>query len=238
MRIHRFIGDFDFSGRFLIIGDFDILNQIKNVLRLKRGDYIILSDGKLKEAKAKIINIGKNELGLEITEIKKNLNESSARIILYCSVLKKDNFEWVAQKATEIGVKEIVPIVCEHTVKTDLNFSRLKKIIQEASEQSERGEAPTIKEIVNFPEAVADAKANSLNLFFDRGGSCFADVKKIASSTDNPRIGIFIGPEGGWTNQELGSAEENDLQIISLGKTNLRAETAAIIASYLVLHIR
>lgn len=238
MRVHRFIGDFDFSGRFLIIGDLDILNQIKNVLRLKRGDYIILSDGRLKEAKAKIINIGKNELGLEIIEIKKNLNEPSARIILYCSVLKKDNFEWVAQKATEIGVKEITPIICEHTVKIDLNFPRLKKIIQEASEQSERGRAPTIKEIVNFSDAVVDAKANSLNLLFDRHGLCFSDVKKVASSTDSPKIGIFVGPEGGWTDQELRLAEENDLQIISLGKTNLRAETAAIIASYLVLHIR
>lgn len=237
MHIHRFVGKFDFSGRFLMIGDSDILNQIKNVLRLKKGDYIILSDGQLKEAKAKIINIGKSDLELEIIEVEKNRNEPTVQVILYCSVLKKDNFEWVAQKATEIGVKEIVPIVCEHTVKTDLNFPRLKKIIQEAVEQSERGETPGVKEIINFPDAIISAKSNFLNLFFDRPGRFFSDVK-FDTSRDDLTIGIFIGPEGGWTEQEFRMAEENDIEIISLGKSNLRAETAAIIASYLAVHIR
>ncbi len=237
MHIHRFVGDFNFSSRFLAIGDFDILNQVKNVLRLKKGDYIILSDGQLEEVKAKIINIGKSGLELEIIEVKKNRNEPAVQVILYCSVLKKDNFEWVAQKATEIGVKEIVPIVCEHTVKTDLNFPRLKKIVQGAVEQSERGETPSVKEIINFPDAIISAKTNFLNLFFDRRSRFFPDTR-LDTSRDDLTIGIFIGPEGGWTEQEIRIAEENDLVVVSLGKSNLRAETAAIIASYLAVHIR
>jgi len=236
MHIHRFVGNFDFDSRFLAIGDSDILNQIKNVLRLKKGDYIILSDGQLKEAKAKIVNIGKSELDLEIIEIKKNRNEPAIQVILYCSVLKKDNFEWVAQKVTEIGVKEIIPIVCGHTVKTDLNFPRLKKIIQEAVEQSERGEAPIVKDIINFPDAIISAKINSLNLFFDRRGQSFSSVK-FDISRDDLTIGIFVGPEGGWAEQEFIMAEENNIEIVSLGKSNLRAETAAVIASYLAVHL-
>ena len=138
MAIQRFFGNFDFSekeiGKKIEISDKNIIHQIKNVLRLKIGDEIVLCDGKSNEAVSKIIDSpivrfaedsakrsgNKDSLSLEIVKVFKNNNESEKDIILYCSILKKENFELVVQKAVEIGVKEIIPIITKRTVKLNL----------------------------------------------------------------------------------------------------------------------
>jgi len=111
MRLHRFIGKFDFSQSRLKIYDEEILKQIRNVLRLKKGDSIILADGKLNEAVVRITESDKKFLEVEILEKSVNKNEPERHGILYCAILKRENFEWVAQKATEVGIKEIVPVI-------------------------------------------------------------------------------------------------------------------------------
>lgn len=127
MKSHRFIGDFDFKKHFAEISEKEFVNQIRNVLKLRKGEKIILADGKLKEAAAEIKDIKKNSVELEISEITENKNESSVRGILYCSILKKQNFEFVVQKATEAGIKEIFPVISDRIVKTNVNLERLKK---------------------------------------------------------------------------------------------------------------
>jgi len=237
MRLNRFIGNFDLSKKELSITDTGFINQAKNVLRLKASDKIILCDGNLNEALAEIINLNKEFAELKILESYKNQNESDNYVVLYCPILKKENFEWAVQKAVEVGVKEITPIITARTVKLGLNRERLEKIIKEAAEQSGRGILPRLNEAIDFDEAIKSSKENGLNLFFQAG---YLDiVHKWADRLKyrQCKIGVFVGPEGGWTEEEIKKAQSsNGFTIVGLGKTILRAETAAVIASYLSLN--
>ena len=120
----------------------------------------------MNEAVAKILLLAKDKAELEILETIKNKNESENHVNLYCSILKKENFELAVQKAVEVGVKEIIPIITARTVKLGLNHERLNKIIKEAAEQSGRGVLPKLDEAIIFDEALKLAKENDLNLFF------------------------------------------------------------------------
>src|SRR3989338_11038014 len=238
MRLNRFIGNFDLSKKELSITDTGFINQAKNVLRLKASDKIILCDGNLNEALAEIINLNKEFAELKILESYKNQNESDNYVVLYCPILKKENFEWAVQKAVEVGVKEITPIITARTVKLGLNRERLEKIIKEAAEQSGRGILPKLNEAIDFDEALKSAKENGLNLFFQAG---YLDiVHKWADRLKyrQCKIGVFVGPEGGWTEEEIKKAQSsNGFTIVGLGKTILRAETAAVIASYQTINL-
>lgn len=237
MRLHRFIGNFNFSRNRFKIYDAEILNQAKNVLRLKKGDSIILADGKMNEAVVKIAEFDKKSMEVEILERSVNKNEPERHGILYCSILKRENFEWVAQKATEVGIKEIVPVISERTVKLGFKKERLEKIIREAAEQSGRGILPILRGAVKFSEALENSKQNDLNLFFEMDSQLLdpAELREMKSK----KIGIFIGPEGGWSPEELTTiaetAKENkNFKLRGLGNLTLRAETAAVVASWFV----
>ncbi len=241
MRLHRFFGDFDLAPtpnlvwglkqKSLQISDRDFLHQTRDVLRLKKGEEIILVDGRGQEAEAKIIEYNKDFVAVEVLAIKQNQNEPGRRVLLYCSILKREHFELVAQKATEVRASEIVPIICQYTVKTGLKYDRLRKIIKEAAEQSGRGILPILHEALIFSEAVKEAENNNINLFFDRRGEKFTTCHVV--NLKKNKIGVFIGPEGGWSKEEIAAAKKAGFKIASLGKLTLRAESAAIVAVYL-----
>jgi len=205
------------------------LHQIKNVLRLGTGEEIILVNGQSQEAIVKIITYGKDFVSAEIQTVRENKNEPERRVILYCSILKRENFELVVQKATEVGVSAIVPVICEHTIKTGLKKERLVKIIKEAVEQSGRGMVPDLSEPISFEQAVKEAQQNDENFFFDPSTSFRVDFDFKKKKT----VGLFIGPEGGWGNFEIDLVRQRGFKMVSLGKLTLRGETAAIVASYL-----
>lgn len=239
MKIHRFIGDFK-----LKIGDFKLedeglFNQAKNVLKLKIGEKIILGDGLKNEGIAEIKEYGRDSVRVEIVEIQENKNEPESDVSLYCAILKRENFELVVQKATEIGVREIVPIITARTLKLDVRKDRLEKIIKEAAEQSGRGTVPVLRDPVDIEEVIKEDFKNQLNLFFDKSGlpvdrsESFEELKRLSYMG---RIGVWIGPEGGWTDQEVESVGRSNFKIINLGKLTLRAETAAIVATYIVVN--
>jgi len=230
MRINRFFGKFDLSQDQLQINDEAIYHQIKSVLRLKPGEQIILFDGNKNETQAEILDIDVENKIIEVILIKttKNNRESKKEVVLYCSILKRENFEIVVEKATEIGIKKIVPIISERTIKTGFKKERLEKIIKEAVEQSGRGEVPILEEAIDFKKAVELAKENDVNLFFD-----FSGKKNKPGNMISEKIGLWIGPEGGWTEKEQEIAKQNKFNILKLSELTFRAETAAIIASYL-----
>jgi 16S rRNA (uracil1498-N3)-methyltransferase len=117
-------------------------------------------------------------------------------------------------------------------VKLNLSLSRLQKIIVEAAEQSGRGLVPTCLEPVTFEEALQKASTNTTNFFF----STASEIPFSKALVRGDVLGIFVGPEGGWSPEEETLAREHHCVICSLGKLTLRAETAAIVASYVVLH--
>lgn len=231
MRQNRFFGNFNFKDETIRSSDEELINQLKNVLRLNNGDEIILCDGKLNEASCVIENIGRNEVMFRVIKVWQNKKEFLKDIILYCSVLKRENFELVIQKAVELGVKEIVPIISRRTVKLGLREDRAQKIIKEAAEQSGRGILPILSQEMPFKDAISKAEGNDLNLFFE------LDKKPITDSdidfSKYKKIGIFIGPEGGWHMEELSlvsSLDKKKFKVVGLSQFTLRAETAAIAA--------
>ncbi|MDD3548463.1 MAG: RsmE family RNA methyltransferase [Candidatus Paceibacterota bacterium] len=231
MKNYRFFIEKNFEkNKIIYLSEEELINQLKNVLRLKAKDKIIIFNNQEKEVLAEIVEINKNFIKIKILKILENQNESlSRKTILYCSILKKENFELVVQKATEIGVKSIVPLITKRTVKQNFKEERLKKIIKEASEQSERISLPILNKILTFEKAIKESLNNDINLFFERRGMNISELRKLKAE----KVGVFIGPEGGFTDEELALAKANNHKIISLGKLNLRAETAAIIGSYL-----
>jgi len=139
----------------------------------------------------------------------------------------------VVQKATEIGVDMITPIIFQKTVKTNLNFKRLETIALEAIEQSERLEKVKINEIFDFKQILLKKIfEGDLNVIFNKTGVAFAEFFDGVKTCKQKRINVFVGPEGGFSSDELFLAEQNGFFVVSLGHTNLRAETAAILASF------
>ena len=228
MKIHRFIDNFDLNKKEIEITG-EIAHQIIKVLKLKVGEKIELSDGKGISAIAEITKIDKKSVIVKTQEIFTTQQGCVNKVILFCCILKKENFELVVQKATECGVSEIVPIISARTIKTGLNLERLQKIAKEASEQSGRAIVPEIAEPIAFAKAIEVAEGGSI--LFDMSGS------KFNSNNKSENKNLFIGPEGGWTEEEIKKAREAGFQISSLGTNTLRAETAAIVATYLISNL-
>lgn len=229
-RINRFIGNFDVHIRTIIVHDLKLIHQIRDVMRSTKGDFVILSNGMGSEAKYRIQKIQKDIIEL-VRERTQNVHDSSCReVTLACAILKRNNFEFVVQKASEIGVRHILPLLTARTVKTNLSFPRLEKIAQEAAEQSGQNIVPSLTSFQTLKDAVQNVEKNTLALFCDMQGiSLFSQMQKTPISQ---KVMLFIGPEGGWSEEEREIAKECGISFVSLGTTVLRAETAAIVASY------
>jgi len=225
MKIHRFIGDFNLTGKQVAITNPENIKQIKAVLRLGIGDKLILSDGAGREARVKIIEISKSKIICEALEINKS-EEPDRKVSLYLAILKKENFELAVQKAVECGVSELIPVITERTVKVGLNMERLEKIIKEASEQSGRSILPKLFETMNFVETLEHGEKNQEKVIFHLVDTEYLPKKKASS------VSIFVGPEGGFTESEINLAEKSGYAVSSLGTLTLRGETAAIVATY------
>ena len=237
MREHTFIGDFDFSQKHFSIIDQGIIHQVHSVLRLKAGDLIVLHNGKGEAAHAEIAAVGHKILEVRIFSVASVLTEPSVQGILFCAVAKKDKFEWVVEKATEAGIVAIVPVITERTVKLSLNHERMRKIAKEASEQSGRGVVPYISEPLKLTDAMEQATKDAANIFFEKGAKRgLADLFKFKSefTEKSPHVGIFIGPEGGWSDKEIKDFVNAKYFGFNMGPRTLRTETAAIIASFLI----
>ena len=227
MKIHRFIGPFDLNADRSLIRDPDLAHQIRTVLKLRPGEKIVLADGSGTEALASISGIDRS--GIEVMVLERRASaEPKRKLTLYCAVLKRENFEFAAEKAVEAGASRIVPLITLHTVKLGLNVERLKKIAKEAAEQCGRGIVPEITEPVRFRQALKEAAGNDVNYLFDASGAEFVRPAPAAATA-----GVWIGPEGGWDATETAAAREQGFDIVSLGPLILRGETAAAIAVYL-----
>jgi 16S rRNA (uracil1498-N3)-methyltransferase len=162
-----------------------------------------------------------NSVLLSIIESAQNKVLPVRETYLFVSIVKKDNFEWIAEKATELGVSHIIPIISERTEKKDINIDRIKKIIIEASEQSGRGTIPILSEVIDLNTALTNY-GHIKSIVWDPLATKFS-TQDIGSS-----IGAYIGPEGGWSSKELELFKQHSLMIRSLGPQVLRSETAVI----------
>ncbi len=228
---HRFIGNFAFSRDTIQITNSDHVHKIRKVLRLNAGERLVLSDGEGMEAEMEIDEIREDKVLARVIKKYRRKPVYEQEVHLYCALIKRQNFELVAQKATEVGVSQITPLISERTEKFGLKADRLHKKIREAAEQSGRAYMPQLTEQYNFTEAVTKAaESNKQNILFDPSGS------KLEPSLAEKPLSIFIGPEGGWTDEEIKDAKEAGFAVQTLPGAILRTETAAIIATFLTAH--
>jgi len=144
MKIHRFIGDYDLKSGPFELTEPAVVRQIAKVLRLKPGEELILCDGRDLEARGKIVSVGPQSVQLTLWTPRPTDIRPQTQVALYCSILKKENFDLVVQKATELGVMDVVPVITRRTVKQNLNLPRLRAIAHEAAELSGRGTVPEV----------------------------------------------------------------------------------------------
>lgn len=228
MKIHRFLYPYPVEGSTHSLTDSDIVHQITRVLRLEQDETIELFDGEGTVHIAQIRELNKKEVTVEILNTL-HKEKPSRKVALFISILKKENTEIAIEKAVEIGAGEIVPIITSRTIKVGIKTERIESIIKEATEQSGRSYMPTFRDTMTFEDALEYGKSHfSRVVIFDpRGTPFFAKEEKS--------VAVFIGPEGGFTDQELELAREKNCEITSLPTHILRGETAAIIGVYSAL---
>ncbi len=217
----------------LIVDDFEYKHLVK-VLRKNTGDKITITDGERNIYSCKIKIIEKNKIICEILNINYNLYELPLDIRLYLSPLRNaSRFEFAVEKAVELGVNSIHPIITEHTVIKN-NFSsskaeRLRKIIIGAMGQSQRCLLPELFEPVTVAKMIEDTIAveNKVVMYEFSG-----DRSEIKLSDKSKGLLLMIGPEGGISEPEILLLKNNNWQVRSLGSRKIRAETAAIVSIY------
>lgn len=241
MRPHRFFvkEPLENKGSFFIT-DRELLNQWKNVFRFQIGHRLILLDNSSYEFLAQIVLLTNLKAEVEIISSKISETVPRADLTLFMALIKKDNFEWVLEKGTEIGVTHFVPLLAEKSEKKNFNEERGLKIIQEATEQSQRALLPTLGGMVKTIEALNICKEQGIEsiLVLDPEGNTKFDkdfLKSVNREIQKAKIALFIGPEGGWSKQELEFFTKNGAQICTFGTAILRAETAAVAATSILL---
>lgn len=193
-----------------------------HVMRCNAGDEILLFNGKDGEFRGKINQISKKKYACYILEQTRK-QEKTPSCILCPAIIKKENMDIVLQKATELGVSEIFPVITERTVVRHFNLERAKLIVAEASEQSERLDCPVIHEPVYLYDLFQKLPQDIALFFLSERGK--TSLKKITVK----RPAFLIGPEGGFTEKEVSYIlGQPCVSSIHLGTTILRAETASI----------
>lgn len=222
------------SGTSLTIVD-DEAKHVARVLRKKSGEDIFVTDGEGNLYKTKITNVTKELIDCNITEKFYNLNEPDVKITLYQSLVKNpDRFEFVIEKAVELGIHTVQPIITENVInKTTNKAERWQSIALSAMKQSQRCILPKIYEPVKFNDAIQAAGEELKLIAHEKSGTKNISIRDISSSKN---IALYIGPEGGFTEDEIGLAVKNGFEIFNLGARKYRSETAAILAAGLLLN--
>jgi 16S rRNA (uracil1498-N3)-methyltransferase len=202
------------------------------VLRMQEGQGLMLTDGRGLQAKATIRNAHKRHCGVWIAE-KKFRKPDPNRVAIALSLLKNSNrFEWFLEKATELGIAEIIPLKCSRTEKQQFRMERMQTIIESALIQSQQAWMPVLQPPFFFSEFVQQATADQKLI-----GYCGPGEKKQLGEIVNrdllSRL-ILIGPEGDFTEEEVSMAFQAGFTPVSLGDHRLRSETAALASAALL----
>ena len=220
------------------------VNHIKNVLRMKCGEDVWISDGGDKEYHCQIEELGEDEVLLHILYAQEPEYELPNKIYLFQGLPKADKMELIIQKAVELGVYEIIPVAMKNCVvkldakKAAAKTARWQGIAESAAKQSKRSLIPKVSEPVSYKEAVAYAmKLDQKLVPYENERGMAATREVVEAVRPGESIGIFIGPEGGFAPEEI-EAVKGEMKLISLGSRILRTETAGFTTlAILMYHI-
>lgn len=221
----------DIAGNEVILNETESKHAVK-VLRLSEGDSVQLIDGKGGFYEAEISDAHPKKCRLKITRSENEFGKRSFRLHIAIAPTKNtDRFEWFLEKATEIGINEITPLLCERSERKMLKTDRLEKILVSAMKQSVKAYLPRLNELTPFKDFVSNCKSK-----FRYIAHC-EDSEKIFLKNEplkNQDILILIGPEGDFSPEEIEFARQHAFQEITLGDSRLRTETAGVVACTVV----
>ena len=228
-----FIEQLTDATRTLVLNEEQSKHMIQ-VLRKQKGEEVLLTDGKGSGAHARIVDDHRKHCEVEITGVTKEEAPQQKLSIAISLIKNTARFEWFLEKATEIGVNEIIPLVCERTEKEKFRFDRMQNILISAMLQSQQCWLPVLHEPIAFNKLMSN---NTQPLKFI--AHCLPQQKQQLSSFIQLEIAgqkdtlILIGPEGDFTEDEIDLALKNNFTAVALGDTRLRTETAGLVAAVL-----
>lgn len=227
-----------FTANTVTLGS-DEARHLRDVLRLKTGDEVYVFDGRGREFRCAVSTSKRDAAELRIeAEVEPAKPESHLQLNLCVALLKGEKFDLVVQKATELGVQKITPLITRYAdihlrdaTDSTKRVARWQRIALEAAKQSGRAFVPEISVALRFEEAL---EADGLRVMFsERGGEPLEHITQTAPQS----VTALVGSEGGWSDEEIESARARDFHVITLGGRILRAETAAIAVTALLQHL-
>lgn len=224
----------NYSGQKQIVLDEDTSRHVVQVLRMKEGEQLNLTDGKGSLLTCEITDANKKHCHVEV-RAKNDSPKPLIQVSIAISLLKNTNrFEWFLEKATEIGLSEIIPLICERTEREKFRYDRMQGICISAMLQSQQAWLPVLHEPVEYIEYVKYSQPRNSALFI---AHCIEVEKRPLTNFPISQFSnskILIGPEGDFTKQEVELALQNNFIPVSLGETRLRTETAGVVAATLL----
>lgn len=213
----------------------DVVRHAVHTLRMKPGDPLILFDGSGNEYKAALERDGKN-YAAAVESVFPGLVQPHPALYLYQAPMKKERWEWLIEKITEIGVSHLIPLMTrftevDATQKFEKKSERWEAIARSACEQSGWSTPPSIREPVKFEDALINTPGMKL-LFYEKEAPPLMEA--LAGAAPHDAVSLFVGPEGGFSGEEVELARESGAFIVSLGRQIFRSETAGIVASALI----
>ena len=222
--------DINENSKQIFLRDQEHRHLVKS-LRIDINETVFITDGKGNKYEAKLSEKERNISKLEIIN-KFTYSEKKSDLSIAISPTKKSNrFEWFLEKVTEIGISSIYPVICNHSEKKTLNIDRAKKILISSMKQSLQTYLPEIHEPIDFNSFIANPFENSLNLISTNKTDF--NPKPFAEFAGRTNTLIMIGPEGGFSNDELIIAKNAKFTAVSLGDNRLRTETAGVACAML-----
>lgn len=219
------------------------VNHIKNVLRMKIGEQVLISNGQDREYICVIEEMCSEKVLLSICDIDGPERELPVQVTLFQGLPKSDKMETVIQKMVELGAYEIVPVATKRCVvkldekKAAMKTKRWNAIAESAAKQSKRGIIPKVSEPISFKQALEKTKTMDLLLIpYEEAQNMEITRKTVSEIKPGMSIGIFIGPEGGFSEDEVILAVEHRAKAITLGKRILRTETAGMALMSVIMY--
>ena len=237
--MHRFFIPSDQILNKTIEFDEDQIHHIKNVLKLENGTKIEAFNGEYKSYLASV-NYNKHNISADILEVKEE-ECIDFKLNIFQSIIKNQKLEYIVEKLTEIGISSFTPVISDRVQKKDIqSFSpnkikRLRKISKESSEQSGKILIPKILEMKKFSEIIKEQINGPKILFYEenKGSKDISDINFL----NQENISIIIGPVGGFSSKEIDLARKNKFDIVNLGDSIFKSDTASIIVTSLVRYL-
>lgn len=231
---HFFVGPAQILADQITVTGFDV-NHIKNVLRMRIGEQAVLSSQTGKDYLCETAKISSDQVLFHILEEREESTELPSDLFLYQGLPKGDKLELIIQKAVELGVRRVIPVSTRRVVvrldekKEAAKNRRWNAVAESAAKQSKRQVIPQVAPVLTFKEALKEAEDCDLKLIpYECAAGMDETRRLLASARAGMKVAVFIGPEGGFDEEEISLAAEYGVQPVTLGRRILRTETAGL----------